>query len=316
MHSGSGRFRGNLLMVNAREDDWARTRFPSYSGEVMRTFPVDKADDPIKPIPFAYAAMAGLNELVLVNFEQDPPVEIDKIEIGLATFRRQVAGQRRWLGSDAQFNATIGQFAKSGYLKQKNNRIRVRKKMLDCLRAHAQTIFSFMLQSDAGSLEAISDTDWLRFNEHVFAKFFFHDYGERWRALRAQLNERLGQANRVPRNGKTARSNTVDYISRDPQLWVAFNTVAIGGPGTARECFGSYVDSHKLNNLAPTAGPVEKAANLLVASGVLTLTGNPRTGTYDVADDLRELTAAYRAAIDEGLRRIHIGCVALKDKVR
>jgi hypothetical protein len=290
------------------ESQRALRRFLSYSAVVAGTLPTDKGNVR-NSIPLTYAALAGLNRLILTHLQDAAEARPTDIRISRASFRKQLTGRRQWLGDVSQFNRTLNKLQGCGDLDDGKD-IGIKQALVDRLVAHAQGIYSFMTEQ-AANLELVPLRDWLVLNDNVFTKFFFREFGDAWRELRAEVNQMLRKGNGGPRRGRNrSRSHNVDYLDRYPTLWLAFNIVAVEGPGTIYQ-ISHRIDGHGLSRIWPRMGEVADAVSQLVVSGVLTDEGN----IFDVASRLHSLTAKYKAEIVNGLAVIEVDCRALMTRI-
>jgi hypothetical protein len=272
-------------------------RFLRYSAVVTEVLsPALGGKSPV-PIPFLYALLAGLNELLLRTTQQNSEEKEDLVKIGQADLVARLMSRQRWVGTDAQLKATIDKLNTSGFLKISGEVISILPPMHEMIISHAKSIYTFLTGNDLKSLSELPLRRWLDLNNDLFSVFFFDDFGRAWRDLRHDVNEKL-----KPR-GLGSRSYNRDSLNENPTLWAVLNVLIMEGPATHFR-LGSRIEELGLQKLAPTGADIEKAANNLVTAGVL----ESDNKLFTISPEFEQAAVRLRYSIERGLPRMCHAC--------
>jgi hypothetical protein len=236
----------------------------------------------------------------------------ERFSISRARFLAKKGSSRRGIATDDKFEKALKKLAKLGYLTStrktpKQVTYSVTQKFETALRDHATIAWSFMTKTSPDKLSAVPFVKLLQLNEQIFKAFFYGDFGDRWRAIRARINDRLTDLARAP-NVSEKRDRNRDHIHEDVNLWAVFNLLVV-----AREMpflnISSAAEKLQLQGYVTKENDLQEAAERLKSIKYLTENAHRILRFHE---DVESEVSLLRKDIVAGLNAIREVCSAFR----
>jgi hypothetical protein len=287
-----------------------------YAAALRPIFPISTENkNAARAIPpeLYYAVLTVFNLSMLEAYKGSGEVMPSvRFSISPARFLAKKASSRRGIATDEKFLDTLKTLEKLGYLtsirKSKRQLVyHVTEELEKALRDHATISWSYMTENPPDKLCAVPFSDLLQLNEDVFNKFFYGDFGERWRAIRSRINDRLtGSARAASVNKK--RDYHQDHIHEDVNLWAVFNLVVVAGEVSFLN-ISAAAKNLRLQGYVTDENDLQGAAKRLIAIDYLKEHPNRMLRFHK---DVENEIGLFRKEIAASLNRVRDVCSAFR----
>jgi len=265
------------------------------------------------PPELFYAVLTVFNFSMLeASKHSNEVMPSEKFSISPARFLARKASSRRGIATDEKFLDTLKALEKLGYLTSFKKSPRqviyhVTQRLEKALRDHATIVWSFMTKGSPDELSPVPFVDLLQLNEEVFNEFFYGDFGERWRAIRARINDRLTGSARAA-SARKKRDYHQDHFHDDINLWAVFNLVVVADEISFLNISAAAKSLH-LQDYVTEENDLQRAAKRLIDIDYLMEHPNRLLRFHN---DVESEISLFRKDIAAGLSALRDACSAFR----
>ncbi len=265
------------------------------------------------PPELFYAVLSVLNFSMLKDRKLSNEImPSDRFSISPAHFLARTRTSRRVIATEKQFLGALKKLEKLNYLTSTRISPRqvvyhVTQKFEKTLRDHASIVWSFMTKGSPDELSALPFVDLLQLNEEIFNEFFYGNFGVRWRAIRARINERLSDSTRAA-SAVEKRDYHHDHIHENINIWAVFNLVVVAGEISFLN-ISAAAKSLQLHDYVTEEKNLQAAAKRLM--DINYLKEHPKR-MLRFHNDVDNEISLFRKDIVEGLSAVRDACSAFR----